>query len=172
MDSSRRDGFWAGVNPARIQELDAIRSNPGYQAGMERMRRIIRRPQLAFAFVDEPLADDLLAVVYLSQRSTLARYAVVSRIGFDDAVYLGALGARSAYEMRHEDDTSPVTIRVYRDGRVSATSEKHGPNAFEGSQESQLIHRTRGSSKVLARMSDAQVQLIPGHGPARVVQLD
>lgn len=157
----------------RVVKTSACEAKSGLDALSEQVQVCrVRRPQLAFAVVDEPLADDLIAVVYLSQRSTLARYAVVSRVGFDDAVYLGALGARSAYEMRHEDDSSPVTIRVYRDGRVSATSEKYGPNAFEGSQESQVVGRTRGSSKVLARLSDAQVQPIPGHGLARVVRLD
>lgn len=172
MDDSHQDRLTFRVHPARHKELDAIRSSPEYVEGMQRLRRISARPRLVLAFIEKPLPEDLLAVVYLNQDSTPSRYAVVSRVGFDDQVLMGAELAARGYEMHHEDDASPVRIELHRDGRVAANSAKYGASAFSAVQSANLKERARRSRGLLARIAEAEEQEIAGYGRVRIVRLD
>ena len=127
---------------------------------------------LAFAFVEEPLPDGIVTIVRLGQPGPLARYAIVSSTGFDDTVMFTAQLSAFAYEMKHEDDQSPVEITVRSDGTTEWVSEQYGRALQTGRSHGVVQDKRRQSGSLLAKLGQIAPRPIPGHGLARIVGVE
>ncbi len=168
-DGSADGVRWNGPTPEQKAAAEALRSDPRVIELMARHKRVRQRAPLAFAILDHPLPQGIVALAHLAQPGALPRYAVVSATAFDDNVYLSARLNAFAYEMAHEDDNSPVTITIHSDKTVEVSSQKYG-NFTQGRNERRAVadlHRKSGP--MLSARLNAPVQDIPGHGSARVV---
>ena len=160
---------WNGPTPEQKAAAEALGSDPRVIELMARNKRVSQRAPLAFAIVDHPLPQGIVAVVRLGQPGALSRYAVVSATAFDDHVYLSARLNAFAYEMAHEDDNSPVTITIHSDKTVEVSSPKYGESTQGKNERGAVADLHRNSGPMLNARMNAPVQDIPGHGPARVV---
>ena len=160
---------WDSFDDKQRAEFDALRGEARYRDGVERVKRVSERPPLRIAFVDRPLPGDVLAVVRLGQVAPVERYAVVSIVDFDDAVYMQAILQAFAFEMRHEEDRGPVTITITRSGAIEWVSDRSGNSVVMTRGSGQLKDRHRKSRELLGKLSNARPIEVPGFGMGRLV---
>lgn len=75
-----------------------------------------------------------------------------------------------AYEMAHEDDTSPVTITIHSDRTIDYDSQKNGKWSQVSKERGAVANQTRRSGPMLQARLSVAAQDIPDHGMARVVR--
>lgn len=150
------------LTSALLAKIDAMHKNPTYLEHTARLRRVTDRGPIAFAFTETPLPAGVLAEVRLGQLGAVPRYALVSRASFDDLVIQLVQASALGYEMRFEDDHSPVTITVHADKRIEAQSESLGHVDMGAATHGVIGDLHRHSAAMLAALPAAEAQQIPG----------
>lgn len=169
--SSGRAGQGVGSMNGDDQQrkLEELISTPQYAEIVARTKRVAARGKLAIAFTEQRLPAGLVAIVRIGQREKPARLMIVSSSEYNDRVYLRAVAAAFAYEQEHEQDLSPVEIRLHRDGVTEWDSEKLGRSKQYVRQQAQLKDEMRVSREHLKAAARLRVTSVAGFSRVRIV---
>jgi hypothetical protein len=168
MSTDDTPGRFRGEHPNQSSNPD--RNNPKLMADRAANERILRRGVPALAFVDHPLPDDAIAIVYLGQKHALSRFIVVQQATFTDNVLDTAMELALQWQRDYPSDISPMKAVLFKDGQYrvdSGGSSKSGTISLRRTGNNQELM----SPELLQRASGVAPTPVPGIGQARVVTL-